>query len=66
MKKRIKIWFHSGATSDIKEFSIHKAALGFITLIGISAIAGASFIGYDYLQLKKISFNTDILNQIHQ
>ena len=63
MKKRIKIWFHSGATSDIKEFSIHKAALGFITLIGISAIAGASFIGYDYLQLKKISFNTDILNQ---
>jgi len=63
MKKRIKIWFHSGATSDIKEFSIHKAALGFITLICISAIAGASFIGYDYLQLKKISLNTDILNQ---
>lgn len=63
MKKRIKIWFHSGATSDIKEFSIHKAVLGFIALIVISAIAGASFIGYDYLQLKKISFNTAILNQ---
>ncbi len=63
MTKRIKIWFHSGATSDIKEFSIHKAVLGFITLINISAIAGASFIGYDYLQLKKISFNTAILNQ---
>jgi murein DD-endopeptidase MepM/ murein hydrolase activator NlpD len=63
MKKRIKIWFHSGATSDIREFSIHKAVLGFVCLIGISVIAGASFIGYDYLKLKKISFNTGVLNQ---
>lgn len=63
MKKSIKIWFHSGTTSDIKEFSIHKSVLGVIALIGISAIAGASFIGYDYLQLKKKSFNTAVLNQ---
>ncbi len=63
MKKRIKIWFHSGATSDIREFSIHKAVAGFIALIGIFAIAGASFIGYDYLKLKKILFNTAVLNQ---
>jgi murein DD-endopeptidase MepM/ murein hydrolase activator NlpD len=63
MRKRIKIWFHSGTTSDIREFSIHKAALGFISLIVISAIGGASFVGYDYYKLKQISFNNKTLNQ---
>ena len=58
MRKRIKIWFHSGATSDIREFSIHKAVLGVIILIGFFVFAGASFIGYDYYRLKNISFNT--------
>ncbi len=63
MRKRIKIWFHSGTTSDIREFSIHKTLLSFMLLIIICAIGGASFIGYDYLQLKKISFNNMVLNQ---
>ncbi|MCK5163193.1 MAG: M23 family metallopeptidase [Desulfobacula sp.] len=63
MRKRIKIWFHSGATSDIREFSIHKTILGFIILVVISAIGGVSFIGYDYLRIKKISFNNIVLNQ---
>ncbi|MCD4678233.1 MAG: M23 family peptidase, partial [Desulfobacula sp.] len=63
MRKRIKIWFHSGATSDIREFSIHKTILGFILLVVISAIGGVSFIGYDYLRIKKISFNNIVLNQ---
>jgi murein DD-endopeptidase MepM/ murein hydrolase activator NlpD len=63
MRKRIKIWFHSGTTSDIREFSIHKAAIVFVLLIVISAIGGASFIGYDYYKLKQISFNNKTLNQ---
>jgi len=63
MRKRIKIWFHSGATSDIREFSINKTLLSFMLLIIISAMGGAGYIGYDYLHLKKISFNNGILNQ---
>ncbi|WP_457554215.1 peptidoglycan DD-metalloendopeptidase family protein [Desulfobacula sp.] len=67
MKKRIKIWFHSGATSDIREFSIHKVLLGFIILIGVFAIGGTSFVGYDYLRLKNVLFNNNSLNQtIHK
>jgi len=63
MRKRIKIWFHSGATSDIKEFSIHKAVLGLILFIIISAFFAISFIGYDYYRIKNISFNNKVLNQ---
>jgi murein DD-endopeptidase MepM/ murein hydrolase activator NlpD len=67
MRKRIKIWFHTGATSDIREFSIHKVILWFLLLIGISGMGGASFIGYDYVRVKKIVFNTIVLNQtIHE
>ena len=35
MKKSIKIWFHSGATSDIREITIHKAVLGITFIIFI-------------------------------
>jgi len=63
MRKRIKIWFHSGATSDIKEFSIHKTAVGAVFLVAVCVITGAFFIGYDYFRLKKISFTTTGLNQ---
>ncbi len=63
MRKRIKIWFHAGTTSDIKEFSIPKGVLGILILICISTLSGASFIGYDYLRLKAISFNNTELNQ---
>lgn len=63
MRKRIKIWFHSGTTSDIKELSIRKAVLGFFVIIGIATIGAASFIGYDYYQLKKNSFENVRLTQ---
>jgi murein DD-endopeptidase MepM/ murein hydrolase activator NlpD len=66
MRKRIKIWLHSGASSDIREFSIHKAILGFLLITGLSAVCGASFLGYDYLRLKKIAFNNIGLNQTIQ
>ncbi|MEN8210670.1 MAG: peptidoglycan DD-metalloendopeptidase family protein [Thermodesulfobacteriota bacterium] len=63
MKKRIKIWFHSGSTSDIKEVTLNKKVLGSAFLIIIFAVVGASFVGYDYYCLKKNSFDTTILNQ---
>lgn len=63
MRKRIKIWFHSGDTSAIKEFSIPSTSLWFLFFSGIVLIAGASFIGYDYYQLKNISFNNTLLHQ---
>ncbi len=71
MRKKMKIWFHSGSTSDIKEFSIHKAALVFLLFIVVAVTGGASFIGYDYYQLKKRSFNNLTLNhtiskQLHE
>jgi murein DD-endopeptidase MepM/ murein hydrolase activator NlpD len=63
MKKSIKIWFHSGATSDIREITIHKAVLGITFIIFIAVITGASYIGYDYYHLKNISFNNTLLKQ---
>ena len=63
MRKRIKIWFHAGATSDIKEFSIHRTLLTSMIFLLICAIGAASFIGYDYLRLKKRSFDNIELNQ---
>jgi len=63
MKKRIKIWFHSGSTSDIREITIHKAVLGISALFLVAVIAGTSYIGYDYYRLKKIFFNNMVLNE---
>lgn len=63
MRKSIKIWFHLGASSDIREFSVHKAVVGVCALLSVAAIAGISFVGYDYLQLRKLSFNNTALNQ---
>lgn len=63
MKKRLKIWFHSGSTSDIREFSIHRVSLIVSFWVGIISLASASFIGYDYYRLKKLSFRNQTLNQ---
>ncbi len=63
MRKKIKIWFHSGNTSDIKEFSIRKTVLIFFLLLMLSTTGGLSFLGYDYVQLKKQSFDNYALNE---
>ncbi len=62
MKKRIKIWFHSGTTSDIREFTFHKAVIGLLFLLLGVALAGASFVGYDYYRIKMQSLNNITLN----
>jgi len=63
MKKRIKIWFHSGSTSDIKEVTLLKSVFGFASLVIIFAVVGASFVGYDYYCIKTESLNNVVLNQ---
>lgn len=63
MKKRIKIWFHSGASSDIKEISIHKPAAFLLMLLTVGTIGGLSFIGYDYYILKTMSFDNARMGQ---
>ena len=63
MKKRIKIWFHSGSDSDIKEFSIHKIGVLCFTLVVMGAGASLAYLGYDYHRLKSISFKNNALTQ---
>lgn len=63
MRKRVKIWYHSGTTSDIKEFSaprpVYMAMLAFICLCALTF----SYISYDYLKLKMNSLNTGSLGK---
>ena len=63
MKNSIKIWFHTGASSDIKEFSVHKAVVAAVSLIFVCAVCAATYIGYDYYHIKQISFDNQTLNQ---
>lgn len=62
MGKRIKIWFHSGSTSAIKELSIHKAVFASFMTVCVFIFSGIGYMGYDYLRLKNISFNNKVLS----
>lgn len=66
MRNRIKIWYHSSATSDIREFSIHRALWIFLFFFAGFSIIAASFVGYDYIKLKHFSLNSGGLNQTVQ
>ena len=63
MSKRIKIWYHSGATSDIKEFTVHRTLWILLFVFAGFSIIGASFVGYDYIRLKSLWFSSDGLGQ---
>jgi murein DD-endopeptidase MepM/ murein hydrolase activator NlpD len=63
MKKRIKIWLHSGSDSNIREISFHKLSLAFFIILLIGACGSLSYLGYDYHRLKTISFNNNTLTQ---
>ena len=62
MRQRIKIWYHAGSTSDIREFSIHRTLWIFLFIFAGFSILGASYIGYDYVKLKRILFNNGDFN----
>ncbi len=57
MRKGIKIWFHSGVNSNIREFTISAGILRILAVSVIMIFAGSLYIGYDYLNLKQDSFN---------
>ncbi|MCP3944906.1 MAG: M23 family metallopeptidase [Desulfobacteraceae bacterium] len=61
MRKRIKIWFYSGSSSDIKEISIHKIGLILCIFLALVSFGGLSYLCYDYYHLKTISFNNKTL-----
>ncbi len=63
MKKRIKIWFHSGDRSDIREISLPKPLAMVLFLLVLGSIGGASYLGYDYYHLKKKAFDNARLDQ---
>ena len=63
MSKRIKIWFHSSASTDIREVSLPKPVVVFCCLVILIGAGGLSFIGYDYTKLKKCAFDTAALKQ---
>ena len=63
MKKRIKIWFHSGDSSDIREVSLRKPVAMGICLFILGTICGLSYLGYDYYLLKKEAFDNNRLGQ---
>ena len=65
MKNRIKIWFHSGDSSSIREISLRKSFLLFSLLIFFACVGGLSWVGYDYYQLKQTAFrNTELSRTI--
>lgn len=61
MKKRFKIWFHSGDHSDIREFSMGRPMALFLFSLFLCAAGGISFLGFDYYRLKQNAF--DLLSQ---
>ena len=63
MKKRIKIWFHSGDSSDIRELSLRKPVAVFLVFLFLGAVSGVSYLGYDYYQLKKKAFDNQALGR---
>ncbi|MCG8684063.1 MAG: M23 family metallopeptidase [Desulfobacterales bacterium] len=63
MKKRIKIWFHSGDSSDIRELSLRKPVAFFLVLLFLGSLGGLSYLGYDYYLLKKTAFDNARLNK---
>ncbi len=66
MRNRVKIYYHSGMSSDIRELSIHRTLwISLFILMGFS-ILGGSYIGYDYLKLKhSLSINGDFDDTVH-
>ncbi|WDP93027.1 MAG: M23 family metallopeptidase [Desulfobacter sp.] len=63
MKNRIKIWFHAGDSSDIKEFSLRKPVAAAMALLFLGFGAALSYIGHDYYLLKKKSFDNASLGR---
>jgi murein DD-endopeptidase MepM/ murein hydrolase activator NlpD len=53
MKRRIKIWFHSGNSSRIEEFTLKKSVLLCSLLLFIACAGTVFYFGHDYYLLKQ-------------
>lgn len=53
MKSQIKIWFHSGNSSRIREISLRKSLLLCSMLLFIACAGTVSYFGHDYYLLKQ-------------
>ncbi len=61
MKKRMRIWLHTGSTSDIREFTLSRCQLAGLLFIPFWVIAALVCFGYDYAKLKNASFENQLL-----
>ena len=63
MKNRIKIWFHSGNSSEIREFSFRKSFLLFSLLLFLTCAGTVSYFGHDYYLLKQADRDNTVLHK---
>jgi len=63
MKRQIKIWFHTDSVSDIRELTIPRSTLVLIMVAILFTGAIITYTGYDYLRLKKASFDNAALQE---
>jgi len=63
MNKRIKIWFHSGNSSNIKEISVRKTFLFVFMLLFLVCAGTVSYCGYDYYLLKRMNRDNTALHE---
>ncbi|MFH1154241.1 MAG: M23 family metallopeptidase [Pseudomonadota bacterium] len=63
MKNRIKIWFISGSSSDIREVSVSRRELAGFACIFVCAVMFLCYSAYDYIRLKQMVFNNELLTE---
>ena len=63
MKNRIKIWFHSGNSSEIREVSLRKSFLLFSILLFLTCAGTVSYFGHDYYLLKQADRDNTVLHE---
>jgi murein DD-endopeptidase MepM/ murein hydrolase activator NlpD len=64
MKHRIKIWFHSESSSEIREITLHKLLVVFFVVLGMGTAGAVGWMGHDYYRLRNLSFNTDAQQRV--
>ncbi|MFN2357333.1 MAG: peptidoglycan DD-metalloendopeptidase family protein [Desulfotignum sp.] len=64
MKHRIKIWFHSGSSSEIREITLHKLLVVFFVMLGMGTAGAVGWMGHDYHRLRNLSLNTESQHQV--
>jgi len=62
MKKNLKIWFHTGSSTDIKEFNVPQYIAYLSLLIAFIFVSGILYIGFDYYMIKSSSYTNYVLN----